>query len=239
MQILLRFAIQRPRVLTSSPSSPSFPSFPRHASLRRVTCQRYTGGITATHGYLIEAPGGHLLIDAPEGVADWLAARGIVPVALLLTHQHFDHVSDAARLQAQGVVIHARDPFAPGLTLEAYVRSCGWPVQVPPFRVDHVLAGRSDLALAGLQFALLPVPGHSPDSVAFYLAESGSLFAGDTLMAGTIGRTDLPGGDHDTLIQSIQDQLLRLPGTTRVLAGHGSATTIGAEAPGFARWKAD
>ncbi len=197
-----------------------------------MTCERFTGGFTATHGYLLRTPAGALLIDAPEGVAGWLAGRGIIPGALLLTHQHFDHVIDTRELQALGVRIFAWSGYAPELTLEDQARSWGLKVTVGQYVVDEQLEGRGQLALAGLQFALLPVPGHSPDSVAFHLPDASLVFAGDTLMGGSLGRTDLPHGDHDTLLAGIRRHLLGLPDATRVLAGHGEATTIGAERAG-------
>lgn len=195
----------------------------------RVTIQRYTGGFTATHGYLLQTSAGSLLIDAPEGVADWLESLGVQPDALLLTHQHFDHVLDAAKLQALGVRIFAWDDYSPALTLEDQARSWGLPIVVTSYHVDELLAGRGHLALTGLQFALLPVPGHSPDSVVFFLAEQAQAFVGDTLFAGSIGRTDLPHGEHGVLLEGIHRHLLTLPDETEVFPGHGPATTIAAE----------
>lgn len=198
----------------------------------RVTCQRYTGGFTATHGYLLQTDAGTLLVDAPEGVAEWLDSLAVVPDALLLTHQHFDHVTDAAKLQAAGLPIYAWAAYSSELTLADQARSWGLPIAVESFQVDHLLAGRGHLALIGLQFALLPVPGHSPDSVVFHLPEHGQAFVGDTLFAGSIGRTDLPHGEHATLLEGIRRHLLTLPETTQVFPGHGPATTIAAERRG-------
>ena len=86
------------------------------------------------------------------------------------------------------------------------------------------------LRLAGLDFQLAHVPGHATDAVTFYLATAGVLFSGDTLFAGSIGRTDLPGGSTQQLLAGIDRHLLTLPAETRVLSGHGPATTIGREA---------
>ncbi len=201
-------------------------------AISRVTCRRYTGGFTATHGYLLQTAAGTLLVDAPEGVAEWLDSLEITPDALLLTHQHFDHVMDAGKLQAAGLPIYAWAAHSPGLTLEDQARAWGLPIAVEGFQVDHLLAGRGHLALIGLQIALLPVPGHSPDSVVFHLAEHGQAFVGDTLFAGSIGRTDLPHGEHAALLDGIRRHLLTLPETTRVFPGHGEGTTIAAERRG-------
>lgn len=193
----------------------------------------FTGGFVQTNGYLLETPdGGHLLIDAPQGIAEWLEVRGIRPAALLLTHQHYDHVEDAAAVAAMGAKVHAWVPFSPGLTLEDLVRSLGMPVIVPPYEVDEILEGRAELTFGGLRMELAHVPGHSPESVTFFLPERGELYCGDTLMAGGLGRGDLPGGNSALLIDGIRGKLFALPNETRVFPGHGPATRIGAERAG-------
>jgi hydroxyacylglutathione hydrolase len=195
--------------------------------------ERFTGGFVQTNGYLIETPdGSHLLIDAPAGIAAWLETKGIVPAALLLTHQHYDHVEDAAAVAAMGVPVHAFAPYSPALTLEEMMRGFGMPVRVEPYEVDGLLQGRAELEIGGLRMTLAHVPGHSPDSVTFFMAESGELFSGDTLFADSIGRADLPGGNPELLVDGIRGKLFRLPDGTRVLPGHGPATTIGAERAG-------
>ena len=190
----------------------------------------YTGGFVQTNGYLVETPNGNLLIDAPEGVTDWLAARGTRVDHVLLTHQHYDHILDAARLQATGARLHAFADYSPELTLEEAVRSWGMPVTVAPYQVDSILDMASPLKLAGLEFALAHVPGHSTDSVTFHLASEGLVFSGDTLFAGSIGRPDLPGGNVGQLLDGIGTHLMTLPPETRVYPGHGPATTIAREA---------
>jgi len=193
----------------------------------------FTGGFVQTNGYLIETPeGGHVLIDAPMGISQWLEARGIRPEALLLTHQHYDHVENAAAVAALGVKVYAWAPYAAELTIAALVRNWGLPVDVPPYAVDEVLEGREELEIGGLKIGLRHVPGHSPDSVVFHLAERGELYAGDTLFAMGIGRPDLPGGDEDLLIEGIRGKLFSLADETRVFPGHGPDTTIGAERAG-------
>jgi glyoxylase-like metal-dependent hydrolase (beta-lactamase superfamily II) len=195
--------------------------------------ERFTGGFVQTNSYLISTPdGAQLLIDAPEGVAKWLADKGIRPAAVLLTHQHYDHVQGAAELSALGIPIHAWVPYSPALTLEQMVRGWGLPISVAPYTITNLLEGTERLEIAGLEIELLHVPGHSSDSVAFHLHSQGEVFGGDTLFAGGIGRTDLPGGDHDQLITGIQTKLLPLAAETRVFPGHGPATTIGAERAG-------
>ena len=92
----------------------------------------YTGGICATNGFLVETPDGNLIIDAPEGIAAWAAARGVRVDHLLLTHQHFDHVLDAAALQAAGARVHALEDYSDEFTLESLSRKWGMPVPVVP-----------------------------------------------------------------------------------------------------------
>ncbi len=191
----------------------------------------YTGGIVETNAHLLKLPGGSLLVDAPEGVADWLEASGEVVDALLLTHQHFDHVLDAAEIRRRhGCPIHAWAPFSRQLTLESLFGAVtGSAFAVPAFEVDEVLEGRTSLTLAGCEWSLHPVPGHSPDSLCFYQAELGLLFGGDVLFRGSVGRTDFPGGSFATLLEGIQNRLWPLPPSTRVLPGHGPETTLGQE----------
>ena len=192
----------------------------------------YTGGFVQTNGYLVETPEGNFLVDAPAGVAEWLERRGVRVDDLLLTHQHYDHVEDAAAVRATGAKVHAWAALSKELTLETVARSWGMPITVEPFEVDEVLEGVGTLRVAGREIAVAHVPGHARDAVTFYLAEEGVLFSGDTLFAGSIGRTDLPGGNHGELLAGIARHLLALPVETRVLPGHGPATTIGVESAG-------
>jgi hydroxyacylglutathione hydrolase len=190
----------------------------------------YTGGFVQTNGYLVETPDGNLLIDAPEGVASWIEEKGVRVDAVLLTHQHYDHVMDAAALRADGARLHAFAPYSKELTLEAAARGWGLPISVVPYEVDELLDMSQPLRLAGMEISLAHVPGHAADAVNFYLAEAGIVFSGDTLFAGSIGRTDLPGGSTQLLLEGIDKHLMQLPAETRVLSGHGPATTIGREA---------
>ncbi len=191
----------------------------------------HTGGFTFTNGYLLTGPGGTVVVDAPEGMADWLDQLGIKPDALLLTHWHFDHVMDAARIaRKHGCPVHAWGPSTPETRLEAHLKKwAGIEVCVEDYPVDEILAGRTSVTVAGRDFQLEHVPGHSPDSLIFIEATAQRVFSGDTLMQGGIGRSDFPDGDGDLLVQGIQDKILTLPGHYQVFSGHGRPTTIKAE----------
>lgn len=189
----------------------------------------YTGGFVQTNGYLIETPDGNFLIDAPEGIAAWITERGVRVDEVLLTHQHYDHVTDAAALKTLGAKLHAFAGYSKDLTLESTARGWGMPISVMPYEIDCLFEMAQPLDLAGVQIGLAHIPGHSADSVTFYLSDHGVVFSGDTLFASSIGRTDLPGGSTEQLLGGIARHLMTLPPETRVLPGHGPGTTIGRE----------
>jgi len=190
----------------------------------------YTGGLVQTNGYLVETPDGNFLIDAPEGIAEWVSRRGVRVDDVLLTHQHYDHVADAAALQATGAKLHALEGYSKDLTLESAARGWGLPIAVVPYQIDSRFEIGKELRLAGLKISLAHIPGHALDSVTFHLTDHAVVFSGDTLFAGSIGRTDLPGGSTTQLLEGIAKHLMSLPAGTRILPGHGPGTTVGAEA---------
>ncbi|MGA0900422.1 MAG: MBL fold metallo-hydrolase, partial [Luteolibacter sp.] len=113
---------------------------------------------------------------------------------------------------------------------ETAARNWGMPIVVHKYGVDERIDPAAPIVICGQPIRVAHVPGHSPDSITFYFKDEGVVFAGDTLFAGSVGRTDLPGGSTETLISGIQEHLLTLPPETRVLSGHGPETTIGQEA---------
>ena len=191
----------------------------------------FTGGIAQTNGWVLTTPTGVIVVDAPEGIADWLEEQKIKVAALLLTHQHFDHVLDAAAIQARHQCpLYSFAPHSKSLTLETLLNAAtGMGLTIEPYTVDHLLEGVDTLRLGDLDWTLSHIPGHSPDSVTFYNAAEGLLFGGDVLFAGSIGRCDFPGGSQQLLVQGITDKLMPLPDATRVFPGHGPETTIGEE----------
>jgi hydroxyacylglutathione hydrolase len=178
-----------------------------------------------------------VLIDAPpdaSAVGDLLADHDLVPVALLVTHGHVDHCGGAGAVAAgtgATAYLHpdddwlARDPVAQVRALFGMEPPGDY---APPERYTDLADGEI-LDLAGMRFEVLHTPGHTPGHCCFRLADAGILFSGDHLFAGSIGRTDLPGGDYDTLIRSMRDRVLPLPDETRVLPGHGPGTTLARE----------
>jgi hydroxyacylglutathione hydrolase len=149
---------------------------------------------------------------------------------ILLTHSHFDHVGGLAevkQLTQAPVYIHPEAVFM----LENAVLAAGlWQISIPePPLADKMLENGQELKVGNLKLRVLFTPGHAPGHVCFYLAEHDVLFDGDVLFQQGIGRTDLPGGDYNLLMQSIHEQVLVLPDETAVLSGHGPATTIGEE----------
>jgi glyoxylase-like metal-dependent hydrolase (beta-lactamase superfamily II) len=194
----------------------------------------FTGGDLATNGYVLEGREGAICFDAPEGMARELNRNNIKPVALVLTHGHFDHMWDAMLIQEDHhcpVYIHAND--APMVMDTSYVKMFGvaTPPRSPASVEDLVVPeqGNASFLCAGEEFQLFHLPGHSPGSVVIYHPGWGVLISGDTLFCGGVGRWDLPGGSRSALLQGLRKHLVPLPPETRVYAGHGPSTTIGHE----------
>jgi hydroxyacylglutathione hydrolase len=154
-----------------------------------------------------------------------LARTGARCAAILLTHTHWDHVGAVADLaEASGAPVYVSGDAVGGLE-SPLVPMPG--VRIRPYEGAEHVAGGDTLALAGIDFEVLDVPGHAPGHVAF--SADGCLFSGDVLFAGGVGRVDLPGGDWDALLESIRLLVERYPPETVVYPGHGPATTLGDE----------
>lgn len=201
------------------------PARPIYLNPMRIT--KFTGGFVETNGYLVETAEGNFLVDAPAGIAAWVEGRGVRIDALYLTHQHYDHVEDVAALRAMGVKTYAWAAYSKDLTLESFGSGWGLP-SVVPYELDVLLA-EGEMEMFGTKAKVSYVPGHSADSITFYIPDAGVVFAGDALFAGSVGRCDLPGGSFELLLSGIESELLSLPDETRVLSGHGGETTIGRE----------
>ena len=178
-----------------------------------------------------------VLIDPGDEVGDLLRVVEDEKLAIgriLLTHAHVDHVSGAAKAKAATgapIWLHRADvPFYERAVEQAAV--FGFDIEAPP-PVDAYYDLSAPIDFGMLSARVLHTPGHTPGGVCLLVGRGGEagtvLLAGDTLFAGSIGRTDLPGGDYDTLIGSIRDVLFKLPDELAVHPGHGPATTIGRE----------
>jgi glyoxylase-like metal-dependent hydrolase (beta-lactamase superfamily II) len=169
--------------------------------------------------------------DEPEKIQAALDDLGVKTVeAILLTHTHFDHVGAVAPMaKATGAPVYCPKLEVPVLAdIMAWVP---WP-GIGPFEsydADETLEGGEKLELAGLDIDVIFTPGHSPGHVTYSIPSEGVILSGDVLFQGSIGRTDLPGGDHQRLLRSIGELLEKLPDETAVLPGHMAPTTLGAE----------
>jgi len=195
--------------------------------------------LAGTNCYVLapERGGMAVVVDAPpepDGIGSLLRQHNLTPVALLLTHAHIDHLGGAGAVSRNSGVsayLHPDDGWL-AESPEDQLRSLFGMVPPgdyePPERyVD--LADGQELLLAEVALKVLHTPGHTPGHCCFLLESEGILFSGDQLFAGSVGRTDLPGGDWDTLLASMKAQVLSLDDDVEVLPGHGPATTIGRE----------
>jgi glyoxylase-like metal-dependent hydrolase (beta-lactamase superfamily II) len=168
--------------------------------------------------------------DEPERLLGAIAALELDVAAILLTHTHFDHVGAVAPVaEATGAEVWCPEIEAP--VLADIMRYVPWDGFGPfeSYEAEHLLRGGERLHLAGLEIDVLFTPGHSPGHVTYAIGSERAVFSGDVLFAGSIGRTDLPGGDHATLMRTLATLAETLPDETVVYPGHMQTTTIGHE----------
>ena len=177
------------------------------------------------HGAIVD-PGG----DVPA-ILDAIKQAGVTIDKILLTHGHLDHAGGAAELrEALGVKIEG--PHRHDNVLLETLKQSGDKYGMPglrPVTPDRWLTDGETVDLAGMVFKIIHAPGHSPGSVVFFNAEHKFALMGDVLFQGSIGRTDIPGGDHATLLASIRNKVLPLGDDVVFLPGHGQASNIGEE----------
>jgi len=183
------------------------------------------GGTGGSERALIVDPG-----DEPEKLLAAIDQLGVQLDGILLTHTHFDHVGAVAPVAtATGAEVWVPELEKPVLAdINAFVP---WP-EFGPFEswdAEHTVSGGERLDLAGFEIDVLFTPGHSPGHVAYSIPDEKVVFSGDVLFQGSVGRTDLPGGDWPTLLESIRTLVDTLPEDTRVHPGHMGLTTLGAE----------
>ena len=197
-------------------------------------------GPIQTNAYLLVAAerGEAVLIDAPGDI--WAKVEPILRDArcrltdLWITHGHWDHTQGGAEVvrATQARVTAHREDRAMIETPEIMERFMGERLNLQPIHVDRWVAQGDRLSALGAEFEVRHVPGHCAGNILFYWQAGGLAFVGDALFAGSVGRTDLPGGSFEVLERSIRTQLYTLPDETIVYPGHGSATTVGAEKAG-------
>ncbi len=193
---------------------------------------RYELGRIGTNCYVVRADDSAaeaVVIDPGAEAArvlDELGALGARCTAILVTHGHWDHLGGVADLaEATGAPVHMAEEER--ILLEDLNSFTPPGVELRPYTPEVLLQGDETLELAGISFQTLRVPGHSPAHLAYYA--EGALFSGDLVFAGSVGRTDLPGADWDTLVESIRMLADRFPPETIVYSGHGAETTLGTE----------
>jgi glyoxylase-like metal-dependent hydrolase (beta-lactamase superfamily II) len=196
-----------------------------------VNVEMFTVGPVAENAFLVRGRTGAIMVDPgdePERLLAAIEQAGVGLDAILLTHTHFDHVGAVAPVaKATGAPVYCPQLEVPVLAdIMAFVP---WPGFGPfeSYDADETVEGGEHLTLAGLEIDVLFTPGHSPGHVTY--AIDGALFSGDVLFEGSVGRTDLPGGDTATLLASIGTLLDRFEDDTRVLPGHMGTTTLGRE----------
>lgn len=194
-----------------------------------------TVGAFSENSYVLGCPaGGRGVLVDPGGEVPALLQMaeeaGLEIEAIWLTHAHLDHVlglHEAVAATGAPIWLHPDDRVLYDAAPEQG-EAFGFPIApLPP--VDRALAAGQTLRLGELAVEVLAVPGHAPGHVAFWLPAARRLVAGDVLFAGSIGRTDLPGGDYHTLMRSIREIILPLGDDVEVFPGHGPPTTVGAE----------
>ncbi len=193
-------------------------------------------GPVATNAYLVGEPKSKsaVVIDPAwdgERIAGEAKRRGWIIEQLWLTHAHFDHIGGIAGIldsvqPSPRIALHPAD--LPLYVAQGGAALFGMRIEPTPAPAERLKHGQT-LSLGDNTFEVRYCPGHTPGHVVFYCAAEKVIFCGDVIFWGSIGRTDLAGGDFDTLIRSIKEQIMSLPDSTRLLSGHGGETTVGSE----------
>ena len=195
----------------------------------------FTVGPVAENTYVFRREGSDraLVVDPGEEAPMLLGAieeLGVQLDGILLTHTHFDHVGAVAPIaKATGAEVWVPQLEKP--VLADIMSFVPWPGFGPyeSWDAEHTVSGGERLELAGFEIDVLFTPGHSPGHVTYSIPDETAIFSGDVLFQGSVGRTDLPGGDWTTLLESIRGLVESLPEDTRVYPGHMGLTTLGAE----------
>jgi len=196
-------------------------------------------GSMQVSAYVVTDSGETMIVDGPEGAEQIVAfcrQRGLTPQVLVITHGHADHIQGNALLKETWPEMALAIGKADAPMLRSPMRNMSillgsW-LKSP--KADLLLADGDRVSVGSATFEVLATPGHSPGGISLYASEGPDgrpvVFSGDALFAGGIGRTDFPGANHNTLIESIKTRLLTLPPETVVYPGHGPASTVAEEA---------
>lgn len=204
-------------------------------------------GMCATNCYAVfdggaKTPGGYVdddqlkeavIIDPAADAAcieAMIARYKLRPVAVLLTHGHFDHLSAADAVRRRyGIKVYAGNEERSVMNSSSSNLSLPFTGEGMTLEADEYFKPGEELDFAGFRIGTIPVPGHTIGSVCYYFEEQKVLFSGDTLFAGSVGRSDFPTGNAGQLIRAIKSELMSLPDDVKVYPGHGESTTIGCE----------
>jgi hydroxyacylglutathione hydrolase len=190
-----------------------------------LQCNCSIVGDEQTHEAMVIDPG-----DQIEGILEILRQEKLTLKQIVITHAHIDHVGGAMKLKAatEAPILMNQDDSA---LLKMLDMQAAWVGMRPPgtVEVDEAVSQGHVLKIGEISSSVIHTPGHTEGSICIYFPAEKKLIAGDTLFAGSIGRTDLPGGSMDKIMRSLHTQVLALPDETEVIPGHGPVTTIGEE----------
>lgn len=203
--------------------------------MAQLNVQQYVVGSVMTNCYVasneetkeavIVDPG-----DAADALKQKIAQSGLKPVAILLTHGHFDHASAAGELSdAYHIPVYAHEDEKETLENPNINLTGMWGEHGVSYHADVFVKDNELLSLAGFQIRVLHTPGHTVGGCCYYFEDEGAVFVGDTLFCSSVGRSDFPGGSASVLLRSIQEKLFVMPDDTNVYPGHNETTTIGWE----------
>ena len=190
-----------------------------------LQCNCSVIGDEQTHEAMVIDPG-----DQIEDILNILEAENLTLKQIVITHAHIDHVGGAMKLKAATgapILMNQKDEAL----LKMLDLQATWIGMKPPgvVKIDETVAEGRVLKVGELSSTVIHTPGHTEGSICLLFPEQKMLVAGDTLFAGSIGRTDLPGGSYEKIMRSLHNQVLQLPDDTQVVPGHGPLTTIGEE----------